>query len=108
MMFAIISASKSSSSANTFPESLAWQPADSLDSIGCILQIFRGSHIQKAPYLGPVDGPTAQSFILVAGVEMLSYPGSGAVAINMIIGTVLLIAGTFRSVASIAMRFPNW
>jgi uncharacterized membrane protein HdeD (DUF308 family) len=45
---------------------------------------------------------------IIAGIEMLSYPVSGAVAVNMIIGTVLVVAGIFRSVASIAMRFPNW
>ena len=45
---------------------------------------------------------------IIAGIEMLSYPVSGAVAITMIIGTILVVAGIFRSVASIAMRFPNW
>ena len=45
---------------------------------------------------------------IVAGIEILSYPVSGAVAINMIIGAMLLVAGTFRTIASIAMRFPNW
>ena len=45
---------------------------------------------------------------IIAGIQILSYPVSGAVAINMIIGTMLLVAGTFRAIASIAMRFPNW
>src|SRR5215510_6815543 len=45
---------------------------------------------------------------IIAGIEMLSYPIAGAVAVTMILGTVLLVAGIFRSVASIAMRFPNW
>jgi uncharacterized membrane protein HdeD (DUF308 family) len=45
---------------------------------------------------------------VVAGIEILSYPVSGAVVINMIIGAMLLVAGTYRSIASIAMRFPNW
>jgi uncharacterized membrane protein HdeD (DUF308 family) len=45
---------------------------------------------------------------IVAGIEILSYPVSGAVAVTVIIGTILLVAGIFRSVASIAMRFPNW
>ena len=45
---------------------------------------------------------------IIAGVEMLSYPVSAAVGITMIIGTILLVAGIFRSVASLVMRFPNW
>ena len=45
---------------------------------------------------------------IIAGIEMLSYPVSAAVAITMIIGTILLVAGIFRSVASLVMRLPNW
>ncbi len=45
---------------------------------------------------------------VIAGIEMLSYPVSGAVAITMIIGTILMVAGIIRSVESIAMRFPSW
>jgi len=45
---------------------------------------------------------------IIAGFEMLRYPVSSAVAVTMIIGTVLVVAGIFRSIASIAMRFPNW
>jgi uncharacterized membrane protein HdeD (DUF308 family) len=45
---------------------------------------------------------------IVAGIEILSNPVSGAIVITMLIGTVLLVAGIFRMIASIAMRFPNW
>jgi uncharacterized membrane protein HdeD (DUF308 family) len=45
---------------------------------------------------------------IIAGVDILSHPIAGAVAITMLVGTILLVAGIFRSVASIAMRFPNW
>ena len=45
---------------------------------------------------------------IVAGIEFVSYPLSGAAAINIIIGTVLLVAGTYRLLSSIVMRFPNW
>ena len=45
---------------------------------------------------------------IIAGLDMLSYPVSSAVAITMIIGTVLLVSGIFRSIASIVMRFPYW
>jgi uncharacterized membrane protein HdeD (DUF308 family) len=45
---------------------------------------------------------------IVGGFEILSNPVSGAVAINMVIGTILVAEGIFRSIASIRMRFPNW
>jgi uncharacterized membrane protein HdeD (DUF308 family) len=45
---------------------------------------------------------------IIAGVNILSHPVAGAVALTMILGTILLVAGIFRAVASIAMRFPNW
>lgn len=45
---------------------------------------------------------------IAAGIEILSYPVSGASAITMLIGTVLLVAGVFRAVAAVTMRFPQW
>jgi uncharacterized membrane protein HdeD (DUF308 family) len=45
---------------------------------------------------------------IIAGIELLGNPVAGAVAITMVIGTVLLVAGVFRSISAIAMRFPNW
>src|SRR5262245_55142732 len=45
---------------------------------------------------------------LMAGITDLTYPLSSAVAINLIIGTLLIAAGIFRSLASIIMRFPSW
>ena len=45
---------------------------------------------------------------IAAGIEILSFPLVGAVAITMMIGTILVVAGIFRAVASIGMRFPNW
>jgi len=45
---------------------------------------------------------------IIAGLTMLSYPVSGAVAITLMFGTILIAAGIYRSIASIAMRFPNW
>jgi len=45
---------------------------------------------------------------IVAGIEFVSYPLSGPAGINLIIGTMLLVAGTFRLLSSIVMRFPNW
>jgi len=45
---------------------------------------------------------------IIAGIDMLTYPVAGAVFVTMLIGTILLVAGIFRSIASIVMRFPNW
>jgi uncharacterized membrane protein HdeD (DUF308 family) len=45
---------------------------------------------------------------IIAGIDLLSFPVAGAVTITVIIATILLIAGIFRAIASISMRFPNW
>jgi len=45
---------------------------------------------------------------LAAGIEMLSYPVAGAAAVTMVVGTVLLVAGLFRAIAAVTMRFPQW
>ena len=44
----------------------------------------------------------------IAGISMLRSPISGAVAITLMVGTILVAVGIFRSVASIVMRFPSW
>jgi uncharacterized membrane protein HdeD (DUF308 family) len=44
----------------------------------------------------------------MAGITTLSYPLSGAIAITIVVGTILIAAGIFRSLASVVMRFPNW
>ena len=45
---------------------------------------------------------------LIAGVATLSSPVAGAVAITLMIGTILVAAGIFRVVSSLVMQFPNW
>ena len=45
---------------------------------------------------------------IIAGAEILAYPLSGAIVIDLIIGTMLVAAGIFRALASAEMRFPNW
>jgi uncharacterized membrane protein HdeD (DUF308 family) len=47
-------------------------------------------------------------FSVIFGTGILSNPVSGAVAITMMIGILLVGAGIFRSIASIVMQFPNW
>src|SRR5262245_45554142 len=45
---------------------------------------------------------------LITGIEILSNPAAGAVAVTMMIGIFLIATGTYRSVASIVMQFPYW
>src|SRR5215831_7117924 len=47
-------------------------------------------------------------FSIIFGTAILSNPISGAVAITMMIGVLLLGTGIFRSIASIVMQFPYW
>jgi len=47
-------------------------------------------------------------FSIIFGAAILSNPVSGAAAITMMIGVLLLGAGIFRSIASIVIQFPNW
>jgi uncharacterized membrane protein HdeD (DUF308 family) len=44
----------------------------------------------------------------IAGITMLSSPLSGAVAITLMVGTILVAAGIFRAISAIVMHFPNW
>jgi len=44
----------------------------------------------------------------IAGIAILSYPLAGAVAITLMLGVILMAEGIYRTVASIAMQFPNW
>jgi uncharacterized membrane protein HdeD (DUF308 family) len=45
---------------------------------------------------------------MIAGIATLSSPLSGAAAITLMIGAILIAAGMYRSIASIVMQFPNW
>jgi uncharacterized membrane protein HdeD (DUF308 family) len=44
----------------------------------------------------------------IAGFTMLSNPLASAAALTLVIGTIFIVAGVYRSIASIVMRFPNW
>jgi uncharacterized membrane protein HdeD (DUF308 family) len=44
----------------------------------------------------------------VTGIAMLNNPFSSAAAITLMVGTILIGTGIYRSAASIVMRFPNW
>jgi uncharacterized membrane protein HdeD (DUF308 family) len=50
----------------------------------------------------------AGALIGITGIAMLSYPLTSAAAITLVVGTILLGTGIFRSAASIVMQFPNW
>jgi uncharacterized membrane protein HdeD (DUF308 family) len=44
----------------------------------------------------------------ITGITMLSNPLAGAVALTLIVGTILVAAGIFRSISALVMQFPNW
>jgi uncharacterized membrane protein HdeD (DUF308 family) len=50
----------------------------------------------------------AAALSAIAGIAMLSNPLIGAATITLTIATILIAAGIYRAIASIAMRFPNW
>jgi uncharacterized membrane protein HdeD (DUF308 family) len=80
--------------------------------VGWIL-LFAGAALAILSFLtGRWDGflltMAAGILSIVAGSEILEYPASGAGVITMIIGMMLAVAGIFRSIGVIAMRFPNW
>jgi uncharacterized membrane protein HdeD (DUF308 family) len=84
----------------------------SLVALGGILLIAGASLVVFSFLTGKWSGfllmLAAGVLSIIAGINILSYPQSGAVAVTMLIGTVLLVAGIFRAIASITMRFPNW
>lgn len=44
----------------------------------------------------------------IAGIAILNSPVSGAVAVTLLVGTILVAVGIFRSIASIVTQFPKW
>lgn len=46
--------------------------------------------------------------VAITGIAMLNSPVSAAAAITLMVGTILMAAGIYRSAASIVMQFPNW
>jgi uncharacterized membrane protein HdeD (DUF308 family) len=50
----------------------------------------------------------AGTLIAMSGLAMLSRPLSGALAMTLVVGTILIAAGVYRAVASVVMQFPNW
>ena len=44
----------------------------------------------------------------IAGFTILSNPLSGALALTLLVGTILIAAGIYRSIASSVMQFPGW
>src|SRR5262249_4989040 len=61
-----------------------------------------------AKWSGFLLGLSAGVLSIIAGIDILNYPVSGAVALTLLIGTILIAAGLYRSVASIVIKFPNW
>jgi len=40
--------------------------------------------------------------------SVIRYPGSGATAITILLASLFIVGGIFRTVAATAMQFPNW
>jgi len=45
---------------------------------------------------------------VVVGFMVLGNPGAGAVALTLLIALFFLIAGAFRIIVALTMRFPEW
>jgi uncharacterized membrane protein HdeD (DUF308 family) len=45
---------------------------------------------------------------IVLGLLIVTHPVAGALAWTMLIASFFLVVGTFRLVAAIRMKFPNW
>lgn len=45
---------------------------------------------------------------IVLGLLIVTHPVAGAIAWTMLIASFFLVVGTFRLVAAIRMKFPNW
>jgi len=42
------------------------------------------------------------------GVLLVLYPGSGAQALTLVLSFYFIVGGTFKTIGSIALRFPSW
>jgi uncharacterized membrane protein HdeD (DUF308 family) len=48
------------------------------------------------------------ALLIMTGIAMLSSPVSGAAAITLVVATILMGAGIYRSISAVVMRFPYW
>jgi uncharacterized membrane protein HdeD (DUF308 family) len=44
----------------------------------------------------------------VAGYVLIRYPGSGEVSITILLASLFIVGGLFRTVGATSMRFPSW
>ena len=44
----------------------------------------------------------------VAGYVLIRYPGSGEVSITILLASLFIVGGIFRTVGATSMRFPSW
>jgi uncharacterized membrane protein HdeD (DUF308 family) len=42
------------------------------------------------------------------GTYMVLYPGSGAQALTLVLSFYFIVAGVFRTIGSVILRFPSW
>lgn len=50
----------------------------------------------------------AAALSAIAGFTLLSNPLASAAVLTMVIGTIFIVSGIYRSITSVVMRFPNW
>jgi uncharacterized membrane protein HdeD (DUF308 family) len=44
----------------------------------------------------------------VAGYVLIRYPGTGEVSITILLASLFIVGGIFRTVGATSMRFPSW
>jgi uncharacterized membrane protein HdeD (DUF308 family) len=44
----------------------------------------------------------------VAGYVLIRYPGSGEVSITILLASLFIVGGIFRTVGAASLRFPSW
>jgi len=45
---------------------------------------------------------------LVAGIAIAESPGKSAAILTLFLASMFIVAGAFRAVAALAVRFPHW
>jgi len=84
----------------------------SVIALGWVMLFAGGAMIVHSFLTGKWSGfllsLAAGALIGITGIAMLSHPLVSAAAITLVVGTILVGTGIFRSLASIVMQFPNW
>jgi uncharacterized membrane protein HdeD (DUF308 family) len=80
--------------------------------LGVMLMIAGIATIVAAFWAGRWSGLLVQLLIgilyLVAGLTMADAPGRSAVILTLFLATLFIVAGIFRAIAALVIRFPHW